>query len=164
MEFDGFNEVFGSMFYPAVGIAVFELVLIFVVPLLIIWMIFRYFKNRTDKRAQIVQAAIEKNPDMDIEEFIKKLSPKQKSLKEKLLRKLLWGSTITVLGVCFFIYALWIDCVGGSNPDLLHLIYFVGIILFGIGVVFLLNYFISKKMLAKELEAEEKKLTAEANL
>ena len=164
MEFDGFNEVFGSMFYPAVGFAVFELVLIFVVPLLVIWMIFRYYKNRTDKRAQIVQAAIEKNPEMDIEEFIKKLSPKQTSLKEKLLKKLLWGSTITVLGICFFVYALWIDWVGGSNPTVLHLIYFVGIILFGIGIVFLLNYFISKKMLAKEIEAEEKKLAAEANL
>ena len=108
MEFDGFNEVLGSMFYPAVGIAVFELVLIFVVPLLVIWMILRYYKNKTDKRAQIVQAAIEKNPDMDIEEFIKKLSPKQKTklLKEKLLTKLLWGGIIAFLGIALLTFCV----------------------------------------------------------
>ncbi|MBR5395101.1 MAG: hypothetical protein IK144_08480 [Bacteroidaceae bacterium] len=136
------------------------------VPILIVWLNNRKKINETNQRTQIVLAAIEKNQETDVEDLLKKMAPTQKTklLKEKLLEKLLWGSTITVLGVCFFIYALWIDSVGGSNPDLLHLIYFVGIILFGIGVVFLLNYFISKKMLAKELEAEEKKLTAEANL
>ena len=135
-------------------------------PILIVWLNNRKKINETNQRTQIVLAAIEKNAETDVEDLLKKMAPMQKKtlLKEKLLTKLLWGSTITVLGVCFFIYALWIDCVGGSNPDLLHLIYFVGIILFGIGVVFLLNYFISKKMLAKEIEAEEKKLTAEANL
>ena len=161
MEFDGFMS---NLFFGGVGVLVLELVLFFGGPLLIIWMVYRYYKNKTNKYAQIIQAAIEKNPDMDIEDFIKKISPKQKSLKEKLLRKLLCGSALIVLGICFFVYAFWLDWTGGSNPDDLHLIYFVGIILFGIGIVFLLNYFISKKMLAKEIEAEEKKLTAEANL
>lgn len=44
--------------------------------------------NETNTRTQIVLAAIEKNPDMDVEELMKKISPKKKLLKEKLLSKL----------------------------------------------------------------------------
>ena len=161
---EDFDVSLGSMMGTTIWLLVLELVVYFGTALLIVWMIYRYFNNRTNKRAKIIQAIIEKNPDAgNVEELMKKIAPKPKLLKEKLLRKLLWGSTMTVLGVCFFAYALWIDYVGGSNPQTLHLAYFAGIIPLGIGLAFLLNYFISKKMLAKEIEAEEKKLTAEAN-
>lgn len=162
MEFDG---TFGGMMGATLWLLVLESVVYFGTALLIVWMIYRYYNNRTNKRAQIIQAIIENNPDAgNVEELMKKIAPRPKLLKEKLLRKLLWGSTMTVPGVILFGYALWIDWVGGSNPTTLQLTYFAGMILLGIGLAFLLNYFISKKMLAKEIEAEEKKLTAEANL
>lgn len=159
------NGVVGDMMGATLGLLVLEIIVYFGVPLLIVWMIYRYYNNKTNKRAKIIQAIIEKNPDAgNVDELMKKIAPKQKSLKEKLLRKLLWGSIMIVLGVCIFAYALWIDCLGGSHPQTLHLTYFAGVILLGIGLAVLLNYFISKKMLAKEIEAEEKKLTEEANL
>lgn len=36
--------------------------------------------NETNTRTQIALAAIEKNPDLDIEELMKKISPKKKLL------------------------------------------------------------------------------------
>ena len=41
-----------------------------VLPIYAIWQVVRRHMNDTDKRTQIVLAAIEKNPDMDIEELI----------------------------------------------------------------------------------------------
>ena len=55
--------------------------------------------NETNQRTQIVLAAIEKNPDMDIEELMKKISRKPKLLKEKLLTKLLCGCLAILLGI-----------------------------------------------------------------
>ena len=65
-----------------------------VLPIMVVWLIIRESMNKTNQRTQIVLAAIEKNPDMDIEELMRKISPKKKLLKEKLLSKLLWGSII----------------------------------------------------------------------
>ena len=133
-----------------------------VLPIYAIWQVVRRHMNDTDKRTQIVLAAIEKNPDMDIEELIKKISPKKKLLKEKLLAKLLWGSIIAFVGIGVLgCTAMW-DIVGGANPSSLAKLYVIGSITLAIGIAFLVNYFVGKKLLAKEIEAEEKILTAQA--
>ena len=129
-----------------------------VLPIVGILMGVRQKMNETNKQTEIVLAAIEKHPDMDIEELIKKISPKEKLLKEKLLTKLLWGSLTTFLGIALLGVAFWIDCIGGMETDKLHLLYIGGGILIAIGIAFLINYSIGKKMLAKEIEAEERKL------
>ena len=131
-----------------------------VLPIVVIWLGIRQKMNETNQRTKIVLAAIEKNPEMDIEELMKKISPKKKLLKEKLLSNLLWGSIIALFGISILVYALLIDYRGGMDPNDLIRIYFTGGILLAIGIAFLAHYHISKKMLAKEIEAEEKRVTA----
>lgn len=133
-------------------------------PILIVWLDNRKKTNETNQRTQIVLSALEKNPKMDVEELLKKMAPQKKLLKEKLLTKLLWGGIIAFVGFSIFASNIWLDYLGGADPEMLFLLYVMGGILFGIGLAFIINYFVGKKMLAKELEAEEKKLTAEANL
>ena len=132
-----------------------------VLPIMIVWLTIRESMNKTNQRTKIMLAAIEKNPDMDIEELMEKISPKKKLLKEKLLSKLLWGSIVGLLGICFLVYGLLIDYRGGMDPDDLIRIYFAGGILLAVGLAFLVNYRLSKKMLAKEIEAEEKQVTTQ---
>ena len=108
-------------------------------------------------------AAIEKNAETDIEDLLKKLAPKQKLLKEKLLTKLLWGSIIAFVGIGVLGCAVIWDIAGGTNTSSLAKIYLIGSITLAIGIAFLVNYFVGKKLLAKEIEAEEQKLVAEAN-
>ena len=131
-----------------------------VLPIVVIWLGIRQKMNETNQRTQIVLAAIEKNPEMDIEELMKKISPKKKLLKEKLLSNLLWGSIIALFGISILVYALLVDYRGGMDPNDLIRIYFTGGILLAIGIAFLAHYHISKKMLAKEIEAEERRVTA----
>ena len=70
-----------------------------ILPIFAIWMGIRKKMNETNTRTQIVLAAIEKNPNMDIEELMEKISPKKELLKEKLLTKLLWGCLTAMLGI-----------------------------------------------------------------
>lgn len=133
-----------------------------VLPIVVIWLAIRNEMNKTNQRTQIVLAAIEKNPDMDLEELMAKISPKKKLLKEKLLSRLLWGGIIAFVGFSIFASNLWLDYLGGADPEMLFLLYAIGGILFGIGLAFIINYLVGKKMLAKEMEAEQAKLLEQA--
>ena len=133
-----------------------------VLPIMIVWFTIRESMNKTNQRTKIVLAAIEKNPDMDIEELMEKISPKKKLLKEKLLSKLQTGNITALLGIGFLVCALYADYMGGMNSKDLRMLYLAGTILLVVGVAFLRNYFVGKKMLAKEMEAEEKMLVSQA--
>ena len=113
--------------------------------------------NETNQRTQIVLAAIEKNPDMDIEEIMKKISHKPRLLKEKLLTKLLWGCLTTLLGIGLIGSGAWLGWIGGGGSNDPFAACCFGLIALGVGIAFLVNYFVGKKMLAKEMEAEEKR-------
>ena len=92
--------------------------------------------------------------------MMKKTSPKNKLLKEKLLSKLLWGWATTLLGRVHWYKVLWLGYVGNTDPWTPMTSSCFGFILLAIGIPFLINYSLGKKMLAKELEAEEKVLIA----
>jgi len=130
-----------------------------VLPIMFVWLIVRSKMNETNQRTQIVLAAIEKNPEMDIEELMKKISRNGKLLKEKLLTKLLWGCLAILLGIGLIGTGAWMGYVGGSVPDDIYAVVCFGLIALGVGIAFLVNYFVGKKMLAKEMEAEEKSAT-----
>ena len=127
-----------------------------VLPIVIIWLNIRQRMNETNKRTQVVLAAIEKNPDMDIEELIKKISPKKKLLKEKLLEKLLWGCITVLLGIGMIVCHIYVDITTNSTSPC----GFIGIILLAVGIAFFVNYRLGKKMLAKEIETEEKRVSS----
>ena len=133
-----------------------------VLPIMVVWLAIRKSMNETNQRTQIVLAAIEKNPDMDIEELIEKISPKKRLLKEKLLAKLLWGSIITFLGVALIGPCIVLAFVGGMPTAALQQFSLIGAVLSGIGIAILVNYNIGRRMLAKEMEAEEQLLVAQA--
>ena len=130
-------------------------------PIMIFWFEMRRKMNDTNQRTQIVLAAIEKNPDMDLEELMAKISPNKKLLKEKLLSKLLWGCIIAFLGIASIGFCTWGGYVGGMSTKDLLLHGLIGAVLLAIGVAFLVNYHIGKKMLAKEMEAEQMKVMSE---
>ena len=128
-------------------------------PIVAIWLGVRRRINETNSRTQIALAAIEKNPEMDIEEILKKVSRNGKLLKEKLLTKLLWGCLTTLFGVGLIGFGIYLSAnnLGGTDDPMTAVCF--GLISLGVGIAFLINYFIGKKMLAKEIEAEEKRQT-----
>ena len=132
-----------------------------VLPIMIVWLIVRRNMNETNQRTQIVLAAIEKNPEMDIEELLKKISPKPKLLKEKLLTKLLWGSLATLLGIGLIGFGIYLGAnhLGGTDDPMTAVCF--GLAALGVGIAFLVNYGVGKKMLAKEIEAEEERVTTQ---
>ena len=132
-----------------------------VLPIVAILSVVRKKINETNQRTQIVLAALEKNPEMDIEELMKKISHKPRLLKEKLLTKLLWGCLTTLLGIGLIVFGIYLGAnhLGGTDDPMTAVCF--GLVSLGVGVAFLINYFTGKKLLAKEIEAEEKRLTVQ---
>ena len=129
-----------------------------VLPIVAILLGVRQKMNETNKRTEIILAAIEKNPEMDVEELMEKISPKKKLLKEKILSKLQVGMIATLLGIGFIGSEMYLSIFKNSSSPM----GVVGLILLPVGIAFLISYFTGKKMLAKEMEAEEQLLKTQA--
>lgn len=74
-----------------------------VLPIIIVAIVARAKTNATNKRAQIALAAIEKNSDVNLEEFFKKMNPPRRSIMNRLLDRLLCGCIFTLFGLCIYI-------------------------------------------------------------
>lgn len=78
------------------------------------------------------------------------------TFKERLLKKLLWGSIFTFAGLLGLAMLLIAAIVGGeANKDVYAPVILFAAPALAVGISFLLNYFIGKNMLAKEIEAEK---------
>ena len=127
-----------------------------IISIMSVWLVMRNKANETNKRTEVLLAAIEKNSDLDIEDLIRKMNPKPKATKERLMNRLLWGLVFIAIGASTLLSALYQDYQGGASLDYFP-IYSGGGCLLLIGISFVAVFFISKRMLAKEIEAEEKK-------
>lgn len=122
-----------------------------VLPIIIIWLVTRKQINETNKRTEIIMSTLEKNPDVNVAEWLDKLAPENKGklLKEKLMTKLTWGIICLILGIGTIVYGAC-SSFASSMP-------IGGGALLAVGIALLVSFFFGKKFLAKEIEAESKK-------
>ena len=121
------------------------------------WFITRAVIKKNEGKRDIIIAALEKNPNLDANELIKGFQSGSTLLKERLLKKLLWGCIFTFAGLLGYIALLIVSIVGGEgNKDVYGPVIVFAAPSLAVGISFLLNYSVSKKILAKEIEAEEK--------
>lgn len=125
-----------------------------IISIMSVWLVMRNKANETNKRTEVLLAAIEKNSDLDIEDLIRKMNPKPKATKERLMSRLLWGLVFIAISTSLLLSDIYVYTTGGviGPVDL-----FTSGCLLLIGISFVAVFFISKRMLAKEIEAEEKK-------
>ena len=125
-----------------------------ILPISVVAIVLGWKRHEMNKRAEILLAAIEKNAELDVDEYLRKMSPNKKTIKERLITKLLWGSVFVALGFAVLAYSFWMDLVGGMLTKSLGEGYMLGATLLLVGIAIILVFFISKKMLANEMKAE----------
>ena len=126
-----------------------------VLPVLVVWLVMRKKTNETNRRTEVMLAAIEKGSDVNAEKLLglfdktgKPTKTTRTALKEKLMKKLLTAFILMGVGLAF--------CTFGSNPEEISAYTFVGIVCLLVGAAFLISYFISRKFLAEELGLVDK--------
>lgn len=129
-----------------------------ILPIIVVWLIIRERINRDNMRKDIILAAMEKNTDIDVEEMMKKLNGPKKLLKEMLLNRMLVGSLFCIFGVLTYIALAILLSINGFESITFTFFSCVAVPSIAIGLALLLNYYVGKKMLAKEMDAEEQNL------
>lgn len=129
-----------------------------VMPVIIVSLVTRAKTNATNKRAEIALAAIEKNSDVNLEEFFKKMNPPRRSIKERLLDKLLWGCIFTLFGAGIYVAILVYHMnVEEFDRNMFIGLSFIAVPSLGVGLAFLINYYVGRKVLKEEIEAGARK-------
>lgn len=129
-----------------------------VMPVLIVWLTVRARQNETNRKAEVMIKAIESGAEIDPNYF---KPAKSKTVKEKLLARFSGACITGLIGV-----AMLVGGILASNATSWELsesptplIVATGALLLAIGVALLVSYFLGKKMMAKEIAAEEAELT-----
>ena len=125
--------------------------LIGVLPIVLTWLSFRHKQHETDKRSEIIMAVIEKNPDVDVQEFLNKLNPPKKSYKEQLMTKMhwevLWGTICTIGGIVTFLVTITLSIRLGVDASVIPFCAIFGIVPLAVGCGLLAAYNNAKKTL-----------------
>lgn len=126
-----------------------------VLPVAIVAIVFKSALASDRNRKEIILAALEKNPNLDVEDLVKRMKKSNKLIKEKLLARLEHGCLCCLMGVAFMLLYFFFGVQGED------FIVVVGAALIAIGIAFLISYFVGRRMLAKEMEAEQQNMKQE---
>ena len=133
-----------------------------VLPIAIVWLVARTRQQETNRKAEIMLKAIEAGVPVDMTQFEPAKKPKgPRSIKQDLLEKLNGACITSLMGIGFLTLGI-IRAINGTFGVSLFLNKFwlpAGGILLAVGIGLFVSYFAGKKMLAKEIEAEEKALS-----
>ena len=120
-------------------------------PILYVWLSQRNKQHETDKRSEIAMAIIEKNPDIDIQEFLNKLNPPKESYKEKMLKimhyEVLWGTICTIGGIATILVTITLSTLQGFDSSVIPLCSIFGVVPLAVGCGLLAAYNNAKKTL-----------------
>lgn len=120
-------------------------------PILYVWLTQRNKQNETDKRSEIAMAIIEKNPDIDVQEFLNKLNPPKQSFKEKMLKimhyEILWGTICFIGGIVTISVIIAVSILQGFVEEFIPIGSIFGVAPLAVGCGLLAAYNNAKKTL-----------------
>ena len=125
-----------------------------VLPISIVLIVFIYRNRALAQKTEVIKLAIEKGAKIDPDTLMDALSgrnSKSKTVMSRLLNRLTWGILLLLTGIVSGIVLL---CQGpDAMPDSKYVV--VSIVSLSVGVALLVSYFVGRKMLGKEVAAEE---------
>ena len=122
-----------------------------VLPIVMVWLYYRNEQLKATKRSETIMAVIEKNPEVDVQEFLNKLNPPKKSYKEQLMTKmhqeLLWGTICLIVGAITILVIITLSILQGFAEEFISIGSIFGIVPLAAGCGLLAAYNNAKKTL-----------------
>ena len=129
-----------------------------VLPVMLVWLVTRVRRNEIEKKTEVMLKAIESGATIDSDLF-KEAPKKRKSTKERLLNRLICGCAASIIGAALTAIGI-IPWMTLEDDTFAPLLIFGGISL-AVGIALFIGFFVGRKMLEKEIEAEEKSMEQE---
>jgi len=125
-----------------------------VLPVMVVWLVTRARIKKNEQKMAVLMKAIENGVDIDPELLISE-TESSRNTKMRLIKKLTTGIVCSMIGVVLLVCPS-IDAFEGVAG--LEMLYIIGGVMVAIGVAYMVAFFVGRKYLAPEIEAEERKL------
>lgn len=131
------------MAFTEMLVACLAVVLFFMTPVMVVWIVIRCIMRIIDKKAEVMMSVIERNPNMDIRtmQLIGHKSP-----NERLFNKLCWGSVLSISGVAVLIVA----AVMCKHIENIVSTVMCGAVLLSVGVALVVVYICGRQLFKQE--------------
>ena len=125
-----------------------------VLPVMVVWLVTRARLKKNEQKMAVLVKAIENGVDIDPALLVSETEG-GRNTKMKLVRKLKTGVICAIIGLAVLICTQLEAFEGVAGIEML---YIIGGVLIAVGAAYILAFFVGRKYLAPEIEAEEKKL------
>lgn len=125
-----------------------------VLPVMVVWLVTRARLKKNEQKMAVLVKAIENGVDIDPALLVSETEG-GRNTKMKLVRKLTTGVICAIIGLTVLI-CTQLDAFDGVAG--IEMLYIIGGVLIAVGAAYILAFFVGRKYLAPEIEAEEKKL------
>ena len=125
-----------------------------VLPVMVVWLVTRARLKKNEQKMAVLVKAIENGVDIDPALLVSETEG-GRNTKMKLVRKLTTGVICAIIGLAVLI-CTQLDAFEGVAG--IEMLYIIGGVLIAVGAAYILAFFVGRKYLAPEIEAEEKKL------
>ena len=125
-----------------------------VLPVMVVWLVTRARLKKNEQKMAVLVKAIENGVDIDPALLVSETEG-GRNTKMKLVRKLTTGVICAIIGLAVLI-CTQLDAFDGVAG--IQMLYIIGGVLIAVGAAYILAFFVGRKYLAPEIEAEEKKL------
>jgi putative Mn2+ efflux pump MntP len=116
-------------------------------PVAIVFIVYRAAINADNRRAEILIKAIEANAGIDADKLAESLQRPRKSAREVLYQRLLCGCVFSFLGVASLIYGAYMSTL--PNTRIYATAYLLAAAFLAIGLGYLVVYFVSRRHVEK---------------
>lgn len=120
-----------------------------VMPTLIVLICLTTTRKKFEKRIEFVKTAMEKDPSLNMEDLMAKISPAKRTYAQKGVTLLLISCILLFLGVASALFALYFSSKAAEEPFILFGI--IACVLLAVGLSFLVSFFYTRKLVRKEL-------------
>ena len=125
-----------------------------VLPVMVVWLVTRARLKKNEQKMAVLVKAIENGVDIDPALLVSETEG-GRNTKMNLVRKLTTGVICAIIGLAVLI-CTQLDAFEGVAG--IEMLYIIGGVLIAVGAAYILAFFVGRKYLAPEIEAEEKKL------
>ena len=125
-----------------------------VLPVMVVWLVTRARLKKNEQKMAVLVKAIENGVDIDPALLVSETEG-GRNTKMKLVRKLTTGVICAIIGLAVLI-CTQLDAFEGVAG--IEMLYIIDSVLIAVGAAYILAFFVGRKYLAPEIEAEEKKL------
>lgn len=128
-----------------------------VLPVMVVWLVTRAGIKTNEQKMAVLVKAIENGVEIDPELLVSETESSRntnRNTKMKLIKKLTAGIVCSIIGIALLVCPS-LEAFDGVG---LEMLYIIGGVMIAVGIAYIVTFFVGRKYLAPEIEAEERKL------